>query len=252
MNICKGQDLLEFSERFKTDLDYKKCLSEIKWKDCFKCVKCGHGDCQVRKDFSRTCNICSHTESATANTLSHKVKFGVRKAFFICFEMSTSTKSLSARYTAVRHKVTQNTARLFMHKVREAMEYSGNYPMDGIVHVDEFVLCGLEQGKIGRSYDIKKKKAVTAVQLTKEGKVRRMYAMGIEDFSSRSLESIFANHISKSTQITTDKCCPLTGWKGYKPIAKAYNITQMESNKGLNFVSLHTMNHQIKSWMRTT
>ncbi len=112
--------------------------------------------------------------------------------------MSTSTKSLSARYTAVRYEVTQNTARLFMHKVREAMEYSGKYPIDGIVHMDEFVLGGVEQGKIGRSYDTKKKNAVTAAQLTKEGKLRRMYAMGIEDFSVRSLESIFINHISKS------------------------------------------------------
>ena len=198
MNIFKGQNLLEFTARFKTDLDCKKYLSEIKWKKDLKCVQCGDKACQVRKDFSRTCNICSHTESATANTLFHKVKFGVRKAFFICFEMSTTTKSLSARYTAVRYEVTQNTARLFMHKVREAMEYSGKYPIDGIVHMDEFVLGGVEQGKIGRSYDTKKKNAVTAAQLTKEGKLRRMYAMGIEDFSVRSLESIFINHISKS------------------------------------------------------
>jgi len=121
-------------------------------------------------------------------------------------------------------------------------------PMDGIVHVDEFVLGGVEQGKIGRSYDTKKKKAVTAVQLTKEGKLRRMYGMGIEDFSARSLEFIFANHISKSAQINADKLLfPVTGWKGCRPIDNAYNIIQMESNKGLNFVSLHTMNHQIKS-----
>ena len=106
MNIFKGQNLLEFTARFQTDLDCKKYLSEIKWNKGFKCVKCGHKACQVRKDFSRTCNICSHTESATANTLFHKVKFGVRKAFFICFEMSTTTKSLSARYTAVRYEVT--------------------------------------------------------------------------------------------------------------------------------------------------
>ncbi|MCY4562361.1 MAG: transposase, partial [Flavobacteriaceae bacterium] len=57
---------------------------------------------------------------------------------------------------------------------------------------------------------------------------------------------IFVNHISKSAQVTTDK------WKGYKPIAKAYNITQIESNNGLNFKALHTMIHQIKSWIRTT
>ena len=98
MAIFKSQNLLEFSDRFKIDLDCKEYLSVIKWKDSFKCVKCNHGAAQVRKGFSRICNICGHTESAIANTLFHKVKFGLRKAFFICFEMVTSTKSLSESY----------------------------------------------------------------------------------------------------------------------------------------------------------
>jgi hypothetical protein len=35
--------------------------------------------------------------------------------------------------------------------------------MDGEVHVDEFVLGGREANKVGRSYNSKKKKAITAV-----------------------------------------------------------------------------------------
>lgn len=246
MNIFRGQNLLEFSDRFKSDEDCKEYLSGIKWNDGFECRKCGHKKYQVRKDFSRTCNVCSHQESATANTLFHKVKFGVRKAFFIVFEMGTSTKSLSASYAAVRFGVTEKTARLFMHKVREAMESSGNHPMDGNVHVDEFVLGGREKGQVGRSYKAKKKKAITAVELTGDGKVKRMYAMRIKDFSARSLQYMFVNHISRDAKITTDK------WRGYRPIAKAYDITQVDSNGGLNFKALHTMIHQIKSWIRTT
>ena len=92
MDIFKGQNLLEFSEHFKTDLDCKKYLANFKWEKDFKCLKCNHNACQIRKDFSRTCNKCSHTETASANTLFHKVKFGLRKAFFICFEMSTTTQ----------------------------------------------------------------------------------------------------------------------------------------------------------------
>jgi len=246
MNIFKGQNLLEFSDRFKTDEDCKKYLADIKWKDGFECLKCGHKRGQIRKDYSRTCNKCSHQESATSNTLFHKVKFGVRKAFFIAFEMGTSTKSLSASYMGVRYGVTEKTARLWMHKVREAMESSGNNPMQGNVHVDEFVLGGREKGKVGRSYNAKKKKAITAVELTDEGKVKRMYAMRIDDFSAQSLQYMFINHISRDAKVTTDK------WRGYRPIAKAYNITQIESNSGLNFKALHTMIHQIKSWIRTT
>ena len=64
--------------------------------------------------------------------------------------------------------------------------------------------------------------------------------MRIEDFSARSLQYIFIKHISREAQITTDK------WKGYRP-----NITQIESKNRLNFKTLHTMIHQIKSWIRT-
>ena len=246
MDVFKGQNLLEFSDRFKTDDDCKEYLSQIKSKTPFKCSRCNHTACQTRSDFSRQCNICRHTESATANTLFHKVKFGVRKAFFICFEMATSTKSLSASYMGVRYGITEKTARLFMHKVRESMSSGGNNPMNGMVHVDEFVLGGKDIGKTGRSYDSKKKKAITAVELTGDGKVKRMYAMKIEDFSAESLQYIFINHISRQAKITTDK------WRGYRPIAKAYDITQIESNNGLNFKALHTMIHQVKSWIRTT
>lgn len=246
MNIYEGQNLLKFCDRFKTDEDCKKYLSEIKWKEGYKCLKCGHLKYQVRKDYARTCNICSATESAGANTLFHKVKFGLRKAFFICFEMTTTTKSLSASQMSVRYSIRENTARLFMHKVREGMKSSESNPMDGAVHIDEFVVGGKEKHKQGRSYDSKKKKTVCAVQLTEEGKVKRFYAMRIKDFSASSLQLIFDKHVSKQAKVTTDE------WRGYRPIAKNYDIEQIPANNGLNFKALHTMIHQVKSWLRTT
>lgn len=246
MNLFQGQNLLEFAERFKTDEDCMDYLAHFKWKDGFSCVKCGHRGAQIRKNYSRTCNKCSHTESVTANTLFHKVKFGIRKAFFICFEMATTTKSLSANYVSDRFGVTQKTARLFMHKVREAMKSRGQNPITGKVHIDEFVIGGKEEGKVGRSYDCKKKKVVCAVELTDEGKVKRMYAMRINNYSSRELEKIFLKHISQEAKVCTDL------WRSYRPLMKEYDIKQVESNKGLNFKALHTMIHQVKSWIRTT
>lgn len=147
---------------------------------------------------------------------------------------------------SVRYTVTPQTARLFMHKIREAMKSSESHPMDGGVHVDEFVLGGKEEGKVGRSYDSKKKKVVSAVQLTDEGKIRRMYAMAINDFSAKSLAPIFEKHIDKKAKVTIDL------WKGYRPLSEKFIIEQIPSNKGINFPALHTMIHQIKSWIRTT
>ena len=246
MEIFRGQNLIQFVERFKTDEDCLIYLSEIKWESGYVCRKCGHTKYQERKNHSRTCNHCSDTESPTANTLFHKVKFGLRKAFFMCFEMATTTKSLSASQMSVRFGVRENTARLFMHKVREAMKSSENNPMDGIVHADEFVVGGKEQDKPGRSYDSKKKKSICAVQLTEDGKVKRFYVLKIKDFSAKSLRTIFDKHVSTDADITTDE------WKGYRPIMKEYNIEQIPSDNGGNFKALHTMIHQVKSWLRTT
>jgi hypothetical protein len=56
--------------------------------------------------------------------------------------MSTSKKSISATQTAVRFGVHERTARMFMQEVREAMESSEDYPMTGMVNVDEYVVGG--------------------------------------------------------------------------------------------------------------
>lgn len=119
--------------------------------------------------------------------------------------MATKTKSLSASQMSVRYGIRENTARLFMHKVREAMKSSEKHPMDGIVHIDEFVVGGKEKEKQGRSYDSKKKKSICAVQLTDDGKVKRFYILKIKDFSAQSLRTIFDKHVSTKADVTTDE-----------------------------------------------
>ena len=146
MELFKGQSLLEFTERFKTDLDCEEYLASIKWEKGYCCRKCGHTKYQVRKDFSRTCNICGDTESPTAGTLFHRLKFGLRKAFFICFEMTTTTKGLSASQVARRYEISRQTAHYFMQKVREAMISSESHKMNDSVQVDEFTIGGKEEG----------------------------------------------------------------------------------------------------------
>ena len=73
-----------------------------------------------------------------------------------------------------------------------------------------------------------------------------MYAMKIDNYSSKELETIFEQHISEQANITTDQ------WKGYRPLSGDYKIKQEKSVGGVNFKALHTMIHQLKSWLRTT
>jgi len=64
--IIQGEKYLRVTEGFKTDLNCEEYLASLKWEKGYCCRKCGHTKYQVRKDFLRTCNICSDTESPTA------------------------------------------------------------------------------------------------------------------------------------------------------------------------------------------
>ncbi len=245
MEIFRGESLIKFAERFPDDQSCKAYLAELKWQSGFKCKKCGHTKYSLRQDLTRTCTYCHRDESPTASTAFHKVKFGLRKAFFITFEMVNSTKSLSASQVAKRYEISRKTAWLFMHKIRKLMESRNDTPMEGLVQVDEFTIGGKEREKQGRSYDGKKKKIVGAVELTPEKKIKRVYAIRINDYSSKSLKRLFEKYISSKAKVETD------GWKGYRPLNNKWNINQQLSNGGRNMPQIHIVIHQIKSWIRT-
>jgi hypothetical protein len=80
--------------------------------------------------------------------------------------MVNSSKGMSSIQVGLRYGIRQPTAWNFMHKVRKAMESSEKYPLTQTVHVDEFVVGGVEEGKRGRTYNTNKTKAVVAVELT--------------------------------------------------------------------------------------
>lgn len=241
----KSESIVDFFDRFKTDMDCLEYLSEIKWGNGYRCVKCGHGKCTIRKaNLARDCNSCHHIESPTANTLFHKVKFGVRKAFIIAYDMSVATKSVSASQTARRLDISRKAAWLFMHKVRLAMKSSESHPVTGKVFVDEFVYGGREDLKQGRSTDGKKKKVVVAVEVNENRGVKRAYFKKIDNYSFRELEKVFESHISTEAEVITD------GWKGYLPLKKKYDITQVKSNTS-DFFEINTIIHQLKAGLRS-
>ncbi|MBE7653886.1 IS1595 family transposase [Tenacibaculum finnmarkense] len=237
-----GQDMLSFIKKLPNDEACKAYLAKIKWQDGFICSKCSHTKGCEKAGYNYHCYSCHHVESATANTLFHKVKFGLQKAFCVVFEMSTSSKSVSSIQMGKRFSIRQGTAWSFMRKVRKAMASSQKYPLSKLVHVDEFTVGGKEEGKQSRSYDTKKE--VIAVELTDNNKVKRVYIKGLKDYSAKSLTPIFEEHISTSAKIVTDK------WRGYEPLKEIYNIEQKYSNNGKNFKQLHIVIMQVKSWLR--
>lgn len=245
MDLFKGLTLLEFTDTFKDDDACKHYLLQHKWGDGFTCSKCGcTNEHHCEDEFSKRCGNCFHRESVTSGTLFHKVKFSLRKAFIIIFQMSTTSKSISSNLLARSLGINLKTAWLFQQKVRKAMESSQKHALKGAVEVDEAFIGGKEDGHQGRGNETKST-IVVAIEKTKnEDGIKRAYALKIDNTSADELVKIFQKHIDSNAQINTDK------WTGYSPLKKDWNITQHKSIGGENFQLMHRLIQGLKSWIR--
>lgn len=244
-NIFKGVNSIKFYNRFNSEDSCYKYLSEIKWDgDNFICKKCGNTHyCKGRSPYSRRCTRCKYDESVTSGTMFAKCKFSILLAFHIAFKISTKKKGMSSLELSEEYDLRQKTCWEFKRKIQQAMKSSGNYPLTGIVHVDEFYVGGEEDGVKGRSSDSKKKLVVVALEIVGNG-VGRAYAQVIDNASAASFRPFFHKYISQDARIVTDE------WNGYKPLKNEYSIEQQKSEDGRNFSQIHIHIMNIKGWLR--
>lgn len=240
----KSLSLFEFREKFP---DADSCLSylaKLKWGNGFTCKKCGHGNsCRGMSPHSRQCTSCNYTESPTANTLFHKVKFDLLKAFYIVYFVSTNKKEITSTELSRKLSLRQKTCWAFKRKVMKAMKSSENHPINGDAEVDEAVFGGQEEGVRGRK---NKNKKLVAVGIEKKKKgISRLYAKVIPDAGSVSLGGFMKHHIGPSANVKTDL------WTGYKPLEKDFeNLVRVPSGKkGRNFPEMHRAIMNLKGWL---
>jgi len=237
--------LFDFQSKFSVEQDCKAYLSDLKWKDGYKCRKCGYtGYCNGLREYDRQCCRCSYVESATAGTLFHKVKFPLVKAFHAVYFISTNKKGITSTELARKLGLKQKVCWLFRRKVMKAMESSGKFPLSGLVEVDETFVGGQDEGSKGRK---KGKKKLVVVAIEKKGKgVSRFYAKVIDKADARSLGGFMRENIDINAHITTDE------WTGYRPLDKVFeHIRHVKSGKkGENFPEMHRVIMNFKGWLR--
>lgn len=238
--------IFEFQAKFPNDDACYEYLARLKWPDGFSCPKCGHNNyCQGKIKHQRQCTSCKHQTSPTSNTLFHKVKFPLLKAFYIVYYMSTSKKGISSTELSRKLALRQKTCLSFQHKVRKAMASSEKHPLKkDEVNVDEMAVGGEEENVRGRQNH---KKKLVVVGIEKKGKgISRMYGQVINQSSSKELRRFFERHIDKEANIKTDR------WSGYSPLEKDYPNLKREysGEKGSNFQEMHRAIMQFKGWLR--
>ena len=115
--------LESFNLVFKDDEACIDLLADLKWKSGFSCSKCSNGNyCKGKSYGARRCTRCKKEESVTANTIFHRCKFSLKKAFEIvilnCQPAAISSYKLSD-ILDLRHM----TCYSFQKKITECQNY---------------------------------------------------------------------------------------------------------------------------------
>jgi hypothetical protein len=243
-NIFRGVNSIKFNQRFKDDNDCLEYLAEVKWLNGYNCKRCNNDKFGTGKNSNnRRCTKCRYDESPTVGTMFEKLKFSILIAFNIVFKISTKKKGMSSIELSNEFELRQMTCWAFKQKLQQVMKSSLKSPLTRIVHVDEFVIGGPEEGKKGRSKGLKKL-IVLAVEIVEDG-VGRAYAEVIEHSSAIELGGFLKKYVSSEAEVISDK------WKGYTPLKKEFkNLKQVASEDGKNFKELHIHIMNIKGWLR--
>jgi transposase-like protein len=242
--MFKGMTIFEFHEKFKDDNDCLKYLADLRWANGFSCDRCKSNEYgKGNEELHRRCKGCGANYSPTSGTMFHKVKFSLRKAFYICYRVTVSKKGMASTELSREINLRQKTVWAFKRKVQEAMKSSEQYPLKGNIEVDEFVIGGPEKGKPGRSKGSKRIVAL-AVEKPGDGLIGRAYGLQIQNYSSEEIGKLLNKHVDKDATIVAD------GWSAYDKLSQQWNIDLQESGKGANYVELHTVIMNFKSWLR--
>ena len=198
---------------------------------------------RAKKTSNRRCTKCRYEESPTSGTMFDKVKFSMLKAFHIAFKISTKKKGMSSLELSNEFELRQKTCWEFKWKIQQAMASSLQYPLEGMVHVDEFMIGGPEEQKRGRHKGAKK--LIVVVLEVLDSGVGRAYAEIIENASAKELGNFLKKYVSKDAKIISDE------WRGYTPLKVDFKkLEQVASDDGKNFKDIHIHIMNIKGWLR--
>jgi hypothetical protein len=95
--LLKDVNFDEFSNIFPDENSCFKYLADLKWTEGYKCRKCLNSNYGKGKGlFSRRCTKCNYDESATSDTLFHRLKFPITKAFYMVYLVSIKDKDITS------------------------------------------------------------------------------------------------------------------------------------------------------------
>ena len=244
--------VLDFQRHFPNEEACFDHLVKMRWPNGFVCSECGHTEyffVTKRKLFQ--CRKCCFQTTVTAGTVFHRLRQPLLKLFWAVYFISTCKKGFSALELQRKLGIkAYNTAWLLLHKIREAMFSSGDFPLKILVEADETYVGGAQAGKAGRGAEGKNLVAA-AVEVDPESKViGRAYLQKIQTHSIKELGSFIHQRVAIGTTVKTD------GLPSYNFLDAEYvHITTKAKDledKAELLPKVHIVIANFKTWLRGT
>ena len=244
--------VLDFQRHFPNEEACFDYLVKMRWPNGFSCPDCGHKEyffIAKRKLFQ--CRKCHFQTTATAGTVFHGLRQPLLKLFWAIYLVSTSKKGFSALELQRKLEIkAYNTAWLLLHKIREAMFSSGDFPLKILVEADETYVGGAKEGKAGRGADGNNLVAAAVEVDPISEAMGRAYLQKIQTHSMKELGSFINKRVAVGTTVKTD------GLPSYNFLESDYDHITTKAkdleDKAELLPKVHIVIANFKTWLRRT
>jgi len=177
---------------------------------------------------------------------------GSPSAFWAIFLVARHKKSISAlQLMADLGLGSYRTAWLLLHKIRACFDESRNYPLLGLVEVDEAYVGGSEKGVMPGRAASKKGIVITGVEVLPSGRLGSARMKVIPDVKAMSLAPFVVENVDPDATVATD------GWPGFNEIERLGYRRERHVSKGPRnspfhpvLDGVHLMISNLKTWLR--
>jgi transposase-like protein len=206
--------LLEFQERFATEMACDEYLFAQRWPDGFVCPHCGGRDYSEVISKARRhaedrmpllqCKACTRQTSVTAGTLFHKTKTDLRKWFLAVYLVANDKRGVAATTIARNIGVSYPTAWSMLNKIRQAMaDRNARYQLGGLVQIDDAFFGGESHGEGQRGRGSDQDPVIVAVEVERHKPKHIMLAM-VPDLTRQTVSAVLSERLQSSCVWETD------------------------------------------------